>query len=48
MSTWDEAQKFEEQFWGNCVNTFSEELKQRVYAEHMGLPLVRTGANGFG
>lgn len=48
MSQWDDAQKFEEQFWGNCVNTLSEELKQRVYAEHMGLLLVRTGALGFG
>ena len=48
MSQWDDAQKFEEQFWGNCVNTFSEELKQRVYADYMGLPLVRTGPHGFG
>ena len=48
MSQWGDAQKFEEQFWGNCGNTLSEELKQRVYADHMGLTLVRTGALGFG
>lgn len=48
MSQWDDAQMFEEQFWGSCVNTLSEELKQRVYAEHMGLSLTRVGAHGFG
>jgi len=48
MSSWNEAQKFEEEFWGNCVNTLSEELKQRVYAEHMGLPLIRVSSVGFG
>lgn len=48
MSSWTEAQEFEAQFWGDCLNTFSEELKQRVYAKAMGLSLVRTGALGFG
>lgn len=48
MSMWTEAQQFEKSFWGDCINTFSEELKQREYATRMELKLVRTGALGFG
>ena len=36
---WIDEQKFERQFWGNCVNTLNEELKQIVYAKYMGLEL---------
>lgn len=34
---WNEHQVFESDFWGNCVNTINEELKQFTYAKHMGL-----------
>lgn len=36
---WYDHQSFEQNFWGNCVNTLNEELKQLVYAKHMGLEL---------
>ena len=32
--------KFEESFWGDCTNTFSEEKKQFVYARYMGIQMV--------
>jgi hypothetical protein len=32
--------KFEESFWGDCTNTFSEEKKQFTYARFMGLQMV--------
>lgn len=35
---WLEAQKEEEDWWGNCANTYWEEHKQIVYANYMGLP----------
>lgn len=28
---------FEKKFWGDCANTFNEEIKQYTYAYHMGL-----------
>jgi 2-polyprenyl-3-methyl-5-hydroxy-6-metoxy-1,4-benzoquinol methylase len=37
MSEWRAAQKLEVQWWGDCANTFGEELKQLVYAERMGM-----------
>lgn len=30
-------EKFESAFWGSCANTWHEELKQFVYAKHIGL-----------
>lgn len=48
MSSWNEAQEFERQFWNDCVNTFSEESKQREYAKAMGLELIRVSPLGFG
>jgi hypothetical protein len=30
---------FEQEFWGNCANTFGEEAKQLVYARFMRLPV---------
>jgi hypothetical protein len=30
-------QHFEKEFWGDCINTFREEEKQRVIARFMGL-----------
>jgi len=37
--TWEDAQAWEADWHGNCVNSLGEELKQLVYAEKMGLKL---------
>lgn len=38
MQEWaDTHQDFEKDWWGSCVNTFAEELKQVAYARVMGL-----------
>jgi 2-polyprenyl-3-methyl-5-hydroxy-6-metoxy-1,4-benzoquinol methylase len=37
MSEWTEAQEFERSWWGNCVNTYTEEVKQLTYGYKMGL-----------
>lgn len=37
---------FESTWWGNCVNTLGEELKQTTYASYMGLQLVNYGGPG--
>lgn len=37
MNEWQEAQKWEADWWGNCVNTYGEETKQMTYASRMGL-----------
>lgn len=34
---WEKAQKFEIEWWGDCLNTYGEEEKQLVYAGRMGL-----------
>ena len=34
---WGQTQLIEQRWWGNCVNTHEEEIKQQVYAEKMGL-----------
>lgn len=38
--TWQQAQKWEKDWWGNCVNTLFEEKKQLIYADKMGLEIV--------
>lgn len=38
--TWNKAQEWEREWHSTCINSIGEELKQLVYAEHMGL--VRT------
>lgn len=40
--TWNEAQKWEKDWHGNCVNSINEELKQLVYAQRMGLGITPT------
>ena len=35
--TWEDDQKWEQNWWGDCLNTWGEEQKQRHYAERMGL-----------
>lgn len=39
--SWSEAQAWEREWWGSCVNTTDEELKQVVYAGRMGLKFFR-------
>jgi len=42
---WQKATDWEKDWWGNCVNTFSEETKQLLYAQKMGLitaPTIKT------
>jgi len=39
-TSWEEANKWEQDWWGNCVNTLFEEEKQLIYADRMGLELV--------
>lgn len=34
---WIQAQKWEKDWWGNCINVLSEEIKQLTYANRMGL-----------
>jgi len=41
--TWEESQAEERTWWGRCVNTFGEELKQQLYMQRMGFsPLPST------
>lgn len=40
MNQWKEAQVWESDWWGNCVNTLQEENKQIMYADRMGLIMV--------
>lgn len=35
--SWEDDQKWEANWWGDCINTFFEEQKQRHYATCMGL-----------
>ncbi len=38
---WANAQQWEQGWWGNCIGVeFSEQVKQIVYAEKMGLRFV--------
>ena len=40
MNKWQEAQKFEKDWWGNCANTVWEDVKQMNLAKYMGLQIV--------
>lgn len=35
--SWIEDQEWERQWWGDCTNTFAEEVKQITYAHRMGI-----------
>ena len=35
--SWKDENMWERNWWGHCINTFAEEVKQFVYAEKMGL-----------
>ena len=45
--TWNDAQKWESGWWGNCINTIGEELKQFAYAEKMGLTIFHDQKSPF-
>jgi hypothetical protein len=46
MQTWEEAQTWEKEWHGNCVNSYNEETKQYIYTTLMGLDVYKT--NYFG
>jgi hypothetical protein len=48
MAGWttEDHQYYEQGWWGNCVNTFSEETKQITYAWNMGLSNVPDSYTG--
>lgn len=46
MSSWQDEQAVESEWWGNCTNTFGEELKQTVYASLMKLDMLNEGGPG--
>ena len=37
MQNWKQAQEFESNWWGDCLDTVGEEIKQRTYNRLMGL-----------
>lgn len=43
----DEALAWEREWWGDCVNTLGEELKQTLYARKMGLRFFDDGKTSF-
>lgn len=47
VQTWQEAQKFESDWHGNCVNSLNEELKQLVYAKKMGIKFTSDGKTPY-
>ena len=47
IHTWQEAQTEELSFWGDCVNTLGEEMKQLTYAQYLGLELFHDGNTPF-
>lgn len=46
MQTWEQAQKWEREWHGNCVNSYNEETKQYIYARFMGLDCYKTNYYG--
>lgn len=44
---WEEVQKWETSWWGDCLNTYGEEEKQLVYAKKMGLRLFHNGKSPY-
>jgi len=44
---WQDAQVWENNWWGNCVNTFGEQEKQILYAEKMGLERFHNGKSPY-
>lgn len=46
MQTWGEAQKWEADWHGNCINSYNEETKQYIYANFMGLNVYKQNYYG--
>jgi hypothetical protein len=44
---WANAQEWETSWWGNCTNTYGEEMKQLLYADRMGLKTFHDGKSPF-
>lgn len=44
---WEDDQKWEANWWGDCLNTWGEEQKQRHYAERMGLKQLANSQFSF-
>lgn len=44
--TWEQAQQWEREWHGECLNSYNEETKQYIYASHMGLNLYRVNDYG--
>lgn len=42
-----EAQAWEREWWGDCINTLGEELKQVLYARKMGLAFFNDGKTPY-
>lgn len=47
MRTWDDDQRWELSWWGDCLNIYGEETKQRHYAERMGLAELANSRYSF-
>ena len=46
MQTWEEAQKWEREWHGNCANSYNEETKQYIYSKFMGIDGYKTNYYG--
>lgn len=46
-TNWLEDQIWESSWWGSCVNTLGEEIKQLAYAKRMGLVSFHNGKSPF-
>lgn len=47
MTTWEHTERLEIAWWGSCVNTYIEEMKQFQYADAMGLPRSASGSGVY-
>jgi len=45
--SWEDDQKWEGDWWGDCINTWGEEQKQRHYATGMGLTELSNSQHSF-
>jgi 2-polyprenyl-3-methyl-5-hydroxy-6-metoxy-1,4-benzoquinol methylase len=44
--TWEQANEWERQWHGDCINSYNEETKQYIYATHMGLDIYKENFYG--
>jgi 2-polyprenyl-3-methyl-5-hydroxy-6-metoxy-1,4-benzoquinol methylase len=44
---WESHNKWEREWWGDCKDTFDEQLKQQTYAELMKLPQFAVHRHGY-